>query len=216
MGNRPQLHDETIKRMKQAGVNPHELSDEQLEALEGMENPEKAHWSSRWLFLSGLAFGLGGLVNLVTLHFGPLFVCIAISLLLFLASNRVQRRITGRKFQVASRMKEVLQGILQDQGKTAQQYEFLDEYRRAVKAMEDQDEANRRFVLWFWFSRLLFLIGVAFSVGALVNLVTLRFGRLFVYLMISLVLFFASYSSSKQSKREKAIRDAEIDPSIPE
>jgi hypothetical protein len=102
---RPVLSEATIKRMREIGLNPDEMSNEQLAALEGMENIEKSHWLAKWLSYGSIVFGLGAIINLLTRDFGAFVFGGVISVLLMYIAYRIQNRFTSKKFYEASILK---------------------------------------------------------------------------------------------------------------
>lgn len=102
---RPVLTEETLRRMKESGLNPDEMSNEQLAALEGMENVEKSNWLSKIFSYGSIIFGLGAIISLFTLDFGAFIFSGVISLLLMFIGYKIQSKVSGKKFHEASILK---------------------------------------------------------------------------------------------------------------
>jgi len=88
----------TLKRMRAVGLNPEELSKEQLEALEGLENPEKQHWLTKIFTLGATILGIGAIVLLINGDFITFIKAGLLSVMLMYIGYRIQVRITARKF----------------------------------------------------------------------------------------------------------------------
>lgn len=102
---RPVLTEDTLRRMKESGLNPDEMSNEQLAALEGMENVEKSNWLSKIFSYGSIIFGLGAISNLFLIDFGALIFFGVIWLLLVFIGYRIQSKVSGKKFHEASILK---------------------------------------------------------------------------------------------------------------
>jgi len=102
---RPVLSKETVERMKLLGLDPGEMSDEQLAALEGMDNVSKSNWLSKLFSYGSIIFGLGAVISLLTLDFGPFVFSGVISILLMFIGFKIQSRVSNRKFYEASILK---------------------------------------------------------------------------------------------------------------
>ncbi|HOV97795.1 MAG TPA: hypothetical protein PLW49_02145 [bacterium] len=102
---RPVLSEDTLRRMRESGLNPDEMSNEQLAALEGMENVEKRNWLSKIFSYGSIIFGLGAIINLFTLDIGAFIFSGVVSLVLMYIGYRIQSRIASKKFYEASILK---------------------------------------------------------------------------------------------------------------
>ena len=102
---RPVLSKDALKRIREAGFNPDEMTNEQLAAFEGMDNIEKGHWLSKWLSYGSVVFGLVAVINLFALDFGAFVFSVAISSLLMYIAYRIQSRVTRKKFYEANILK---------------------------------------------------------------------------------------------------------------
>lgn len=99
---RPVLSKETIKRMKKAGLNPDEMTNEQLAALESLEKVEKYHWFPKIIYTIGGFFGIWALISLLALNFIALVVWGIVAVILMYIGYNIQSRITSKKFCEAS------------------------------------------------------------------------------------------------------------------
>jgi len=102
---RPVLCEDTLKRMREIGLNTDEMTNEQLAALEGMENIKKSHWLSKWLSYGSIFLGLGAIINLLTRDFGAFVFGGIISILLMYIAYRIQNKVASKKFYEASILK---------------------------------------------------------------------------------------------------------------
>lgn len=64
MNARPVLTPATVQRLRESGLDPDLMTDEQLRALETLDNPDKAHWFVRALSWIGGLLELGAVVAL--------------------------------------------------------------------------------------------------------------------------------------------------------
>jgi len=102
---RPVLFKNTLRRMEESGLNPDEMSNEQLAALEGMENIEKSNWLSKIFSYGSIIFGLGAIINLFTLDIRAFIFFGVASLLFMFIGYKIQSRIANKKFYEASILK---------------------------------------------------------------------------------------------------------------
>ncbi len=122
---RPVLTEDTLLRMKESGLNPDEMSNEQLAALEEMENAEKSNWLTKIFSYGSILFGLSAIISLFILlirwlfqrpniinekeifweDLGTFVFSGAISVLLMYISYRIQSRVSSKKFYEASILK---------------------------------------------------------------------------------------------------------------
>lgn len=98
----PKLSEDTIKRMKSMGLDPNEMSEEQLAALESLERPEKSHWLSKPFTYIGGFLELMALFSLFSADWGAVFGYGIIGLILMYIGYRIQANIAGKKFVQAS------------------------------------------------------------------------------------------------------------------
>jgi membrane protein implicated in regulation of membrane protease activity len=105
ISKRPVLSEDSLKRMRESGLNPDEMSNEQLAALEGMGNTEKSHWSVKIFCGIGAIFGFSAVVGLFSLDFVYSAFSAIASLVSMYIGYRIQRRISGKKFHEASVLK---------------------------------------------------------------------------------------------------------------
>jgi len=91
---RPELNKDTLERLKSIGLEPKEMSNEQLVALEELDNPEKSHWISRAFRFVGGCFGFLALFSLLELEFVSLLINVIIGAIFMYIGYRIQVRIT--------------------------------------------------------------------------------------------------------------------------
>ncbi|VVB94709.1 Uncharacterised protein [uncultured archaeon] len=103
---KPKLSEATVKRMKGMGLEPDEMSEEQLEAIESLEKPEKSHWLAKPFAYIGGFLELIALFSLLTADWGAVIGFGIIGLILTYIGYRIQRRITAKKFIQASLKKD--------------------------------------------------------------------------------------------------------------
>lgn len=94
----PKLSKDTIKRMKSTGLDPDEISEEQLGALESLEKPEKSHWLAKLLAYIGGFLELMALFSLLSADWGAVFGYGIIGLILIYSGYRIQSRVSCKKF----------------------------------------------------------------------------------------------------------------------
>jgi hypothetical protein len=104
---RPVLSEGFKKRVLDAGFNPDEMSNEQLAALESLENTGKNHWLSRSFSFVAFVFGLNAIINLITVHLIYFFADAIIAITLMYIGYRIQARIAMKRFHEASILKYV-------------------------------------------------------------------------------------------------------------
>ncbi len=104
---RPALSKERDEHFVNQGFNQNEMTNEQLAALESMENLEKYHWFPRVLFWIARAFGFSAVISLFHLDFLILSISVGIALLLSFLAYRIQSTFAIKKFQQASIQKFV-------------------------------------------------------------------------------------------------------------
>ena len=105
INQRPELAEDTIKRMKDAGLDPDSMSNEQLAALESLDNPDKSNWLAKILRGIGLFFGFLAFLSLLSLDIASLIFNAIIALILTYIGYRIQSRIANKKFIEASIIK---------------------------------------------------------------------------------------------------------------
>ncbi|MCZ7403655.1 MAG: hypothetical protein O8C67_01805 [Candidatus Methanoperedens sp.] len=104
---KPKLSEDTIKRMRGMGLEPDEMSEEQLEAIESLDNPEKSHWLAKPFAYIGGFLELIALFSLLTADWGAVIGFGIIGLIITYIGYRIQRRITAKKFIQASLKKDM-------------------------------------------------------------------------------------------------------------
>ncbi len=109
---RPKLSEATINWLKSIGLNPDEMSNEQLAAFLEMDDYRKSSWLVVALYKLSLAFLILAGINLITFKFiGVLSSCI-ISFMFWYIGHRIQMRRTSKKFYEASILKYVQEQIV--------------------------------------------------------------------------------------------------------
>ena len=109
---RPQLSKDTLERMRQSGIDPDELSNEQLAALETLEKPEKGHWISKVFFYPSVIFFILAIISLFTGEWGNLFIYIVITFILWYIGYTIQSRVAAKQFREASIKKFIMKGAM--------------------------------------------------------------------------------------------------------
>lgn len=104
---KPKLSEGTIKRMRGTGLEPDEMSEEQLDALESLDNPEKSHWLAKPFAYIGGFLELIALFSLLTADWGAVIGFGVIGLIITYIGYRIQRRIASKKFLHASLKKDM-------------------------------------------------------------------------------------------------------------
>lgn len=105
INQRPELAEDTIKRMKAAGLDPDSMSNEQLAALESLDNPSKSNWTAKIFRGIGLFFGFLAFLSLISLDIASLIFNAIVALVLTYIGYRIQSRIANKKFAEASIIK---------------------------------------------------------------------------------------------------------------
>ena len=104
---RPNLSEGFRKRILDAGFNPDEMSNEQLAALESLENTEKSHWWPRSLSFIAFVFGLNALISLITINLPYFFTYAIIAIVCMYIGYRIQAKIAMRRFHEVSILKYI-------------------------------------------------------------------------------------------------------------
>lgn len=102
---KPVLSKDALKKMKDLGFDADQMSNEQLDALASMENPEKSHWFAQIFIYGSIGAGLLALLRLFYLDIGSVLVYGFIAVVLSFIGHRIQGRVAARKFQEASILK---------------------------------------------------------------------------------------------------------------
>jgi|SRR3989344_8145451 len=102
---RPILSEENTKKLQDSGLNPNEMSDAQLAALEQMENAHKSHWSVSIFYFIGSVFGLSAIISLFKLNFDSLIIYSVFMITFIYIGSYFQTRIANKKFHEASIIK---------------------------------------------------------------------------------------------------------------
>lgn len=110
---RPELSNEIKSRIRDTGIEPDALSNEQLSALESLDKPEKSHWLAKMFsrvgfFFFGIAFILlfapwdGGFYLIRLVFF------IGLGIFFYYISYRIQVKISSKNFFTSMSMDERL------------------------------------------------------------------------------------------------------------
>lgn len=102
MLNHPQLSEGTIKRMRGMGLEPDEMTEEQLEAIESLDNQRKSHWVVKPFIYIGGFLEIIALFSLFSAEWGAVLVFGVTGLILSYIGYRIQIRIASKKFFQAS------------------------------------------------------------------------------------------------------------------
>jgi len=94
----PKLSKGTIKRMKKMDLNPEEMTEEQLRALESLEKPEKGHWVTKFFTYVGGFLEILALFSIFSGEWGTVFAYGIVGLILIYIGYVIQTRITEKKF----------------------------------------------------------------------------------------------------------------------
>lgn len=100
--SRPVLTEGTVKRMKEQGMDPDNMSNEQLAALASLEDATKSHWLAKTFSYAGYGAGLLGLIRLLALDIPSVIVYAVIAFVFMFIGFKIQSRIAGKKFHQAS------------------------------------------------------------------------------------------------------------------
>lgn len=103
----PRLPDDVIQRLRAGGFDPEDMSQEQLEAFESLEEPGKYYWFAKlFIYLGGVLEVLAVLSIfsadwLLVLGYG------IVGLIVWYVAYRVQTRVAARRFLQASIRKDI-------------------------------------------------------------------------------------------------------------
>jgi len=110
---RPVLSEQILKRMEQIGLNPNEMSNEQLATFESLENPEKSHWVAKIFTYVSYGLLILAVISLLTSNWKYLFIYLIAALILGYIGYTIQTRIAGKQFMEASIKKFARSKILE-------------------------------------------------------------------------------------------------------
>jgi Ca2+/Na+ antiporter len=99
---KPVLSDETLSRLEDLGLEPNEMSDEQLAALESLENPKKSHWLAKPFMFIGFGCAAMAFFSLIYREWESVLFYGIPGLVLSYIGYRIQSRIASKKFIQAS------------------------------------------------------------------------------------------------------------------
>jgi len=103
---RPRLSEKTVVRMKQSGFDGYHMSEEQLMALESLDNPPKSHWLVKGISYFGVLLELIALSQLYSGHWSRAGTTGIVGLILMYLAHRIQLHITDKKFNQWLRFKK--------------------------------------------------------------------------------------------------------------
>lgn len=101
------LSKDTIERIRKTGLDPDEMSEGQLEALESLENPAKSHWLAKPFTYIGGGLWIIALLALLTGGWGAAIMYVIIGAILMYIGYKIQNRVAGKKFVEASIKKDM-------------------------------------------------------------------------------------------------------------
>jgi len=90
---------------KSIGLNPDEMSNEQLAVFAEIDDQKKSNWAVRFLYGASFIFLILGVINLISLEFGAVISNAIISFIFWFIGNKIQMRRISKKFYEASIMK---------------------------------------------------------------------------------------------------------------
>lgn len=102
---RPELSKKTTEWIKSTGLNPEEMSNEQLAVFSEIDDNEKSNKVVRFFYYISFIFILLTFVSLITLDFVMVLINAAISFVLWLIGYKIQMRRISKKFYEASIIK---------------------------------------------------------------------------------------------------------------
>jgi len=102
---RPTLSENTQKWVKSIGLNPDDMSNEQLAVFAEIDDQKKSNWAVRFLYGASFIFLILGVINLVSLEFGAVISNAIISFIFWFIGNKIQMKRISKKFYEASIMK---------------------------------------------------------------------------------------------------------------
>lgn len=103
---RPRLSGETLNRLKRLGLDRYHISEEQLRALESLDNPEKSHWLAKGISYFGGFLELIALFQVYSGHWDRAVITGIVGLGLVYIGYRIQIRITNKQFNQWLRFKK--------------------------------------------------------------------------------------------------------------
>ena len=105
MNERPKLSKNTLEWLKSVGLNPDEMSNEQLAVFTEMDEHDKSNWAVRFFYGTSFVFLILTVTNLIGLDFWAVGVYLVISFITWYIGHKLQMRRISKKFYEASIMK---------------------------------------------------------------------------------------------------------------
>ena len=102
---RPTLSKNTTEWIKSIGLNPCEMSNEQLAVFSEIDDSGKSNWTVRFLYGVSFVFIILTVINLISLDFGEAVINAVISFVVWFIGNKIQIKRVSKKFYEASIMK---------------------------------------------------------------------------------------------------------------
>jgi hypothetical protein len=101
------LTPEMLQRLRAIGLDPDDMTDEQLRALESLEEPQKHHWFVKlFLYVGGILFILG-LLSILSANWLPAIGYAMLGLIVWYVAYRIQGRLATKRFLEASIRKDI-------------------------------------------------------------------------------------------------------------
>jgi hypothetical protein len=107
MANQPRLFAATAQRLKQIGLDPNDMSAEQLAALESIEKPDKSHWLAKPFLFTGAFLGLASVISIFRADWDSVVGFGIVSFVLLYIGRQIQVRIAARRFVKATIKKAI-------------------------------------------------------------------------------------------------------------
>ncbi|MFH1956700.1 MAG: hypothetical protein ABIJ28_03575 [Patescibacteria group bacterium] len=101
----PELSKNTKEWIKSIGLNPDEMSNEQLAVFSEIDEHGKSNWAVRFLYGVSFIFLIFGVINIISLEFGAVISNAIISFAFWFVGNKIQMKRISKKFYEASIMK---------------------------------------------------------------------------------------------------------------
>src|SRR3989344_373872 len=102
---RPTLSENTDKWVKSIGLNPDEMSNEQLAVFAEIDDAKKSNWAVRFLYGASFIFLILAGLNLLSLELGGVLSNGVVSFVIWFVGHKIQMRRISKKFYEASIMK---------------------------------------------------------------------------------------------------------------
>lgn len=99
---RPELSKNTMEWIKSVGLNPDDMSDQQLAVFAEIDDYGKSNWIVRFLYTISFAFVILALINLLTLDIITVVIHVVIAFVVWYIGHKIQMRRISKKFSEAS------------------------------------------------------------------------------------------------------------------